>query len=302
MPCAKELRIGTRGSLLARTQTAQVADALKEKWPDLPIQTITITSSGDRIQDRPLHEFGGKGLFTKELEQALLDGRIDLAVHSLKDLPVTMPLVDVAGLVFISPVREDPRDLLVSRVARRIEDLPSGAKVGTGSLRRRCQILSARPDLRVEGVRGNIDTRLRKAREGEFDAVILAMAGIKRAGLLDEAEMSPIPIDTMIPAAGQAALALQYRKDDTQTALIAAALSDEKTMLCVSAERDVVRGLDGDCHSPIAAYATILDGQMRILAALGGPEGNPPVKRAQAIGPVADKSRLVDQVVKSLAG
>lgn len=293
--------MGTRGSLLARTQTGQVVEALRAKWPGLAVETVTITSSGDTIQDRPLHEFGGKGLFTKELEQALLDGKIDLAVHSLKDLPVTMPLVDVAGLAFVSPVREDPRDLLVSRKAKRVEDLPQGAKVGTGSLRRKCQLLAARPDLVVEGVRGNIDTRLRKAREGMYDAVILAMAGVKRAGLFDEAEMAGIPVETMIPAAGQAALALQFRKDDAATGEIARALEDETTVRCVSAEREVVKGLGGDCHSPIAAYATIQGGEMRLVAALGAADGRPPVRKARALGSVGDVARIVADIVRQLS-
>lgn len=297
---AKELRVGTRGSLLARTQTGQVIEQLRARWPGLEVQVITITSSGDTIQDRPLHEFGGKGLFTKELEQALLDGRIDLAVHSLKDLPVTMPLVDVSGLGFISPVRADARDLLVSRQARRIEDLRPAAKVGTGSLRRKCQILALRPDLDVQGVRGNIDTRLRKAREGMYDAVILAAAGVQRAGLFDDKEMALIPVETMIPAAGQAALALQFRKEDAATKQIARGLEDEATMTCVSVEREVVRGLGGDCHSPIAAYATLDGGRMRLVAAVGGADGLPPVRIAEVAGAVNETARIVSEVVARL--
>src|SRR5687768_18563534 len=166
------LRLGTRGSLLARTQSMLVADALERAHLGLKIEMHIVKTTGDQITDRPLHEAGGKGLFTKELEQALLAGEIDFAVHSYKDVPVTMPLVDQADLVIAAvPTREDPRDVLVSRKAKRLADLPPGARVGTGSLRRACQIVHARPDVVIEPVRGNIDTRLRKLTEGHYDAI-----------------------------------------------------------------------------------------------------------------------------------
>src|SRR5687768_14549647 len=166
------LRLGTRGSLLARTQSQLVADDLMLRHPGLRVELVIVRTSGDRITDRPLHEFGGKGLFTKELEQALLAGEVDFAVHSFKDVPVTMPLVDTSGLTIAAvPAREDPRDVLVSRKAKRLADLPPGARVGTGSLRRACQIVHARPDVVIEPVRGNIDTRLRKLTEGHYDAI-----------------------------------------------------------------------------------------------------------------------------------
>lgn len=294
------LIIGTRASLLARTQTSQVAAMLQAAHPGLPLKIELITSSGDQIQDRPLHEFGGKGLFTKEIEQALLDQRIDLAVHSLKDLPVTQPLVDSESLTFISPLREDPRDLLVSRLARRIEDLPARARVGTGSLRRRSQLLDLRPDLIIEPIRGNIDTRLRKLRGGEYDAVILALAGVKRAGLFDESDMTPIPIATLLPAAGQAALAIQYRADDPAAGAIAAAIADESTLTAVTAERALVSALNGDCHSPIAAYAR-LEGQILTLAAaVGKTDGDPPVARGQAVGSPQHTDQILANVLAAL--
>lgn len=272
------LRIGTRASLLATTQTGWVAQQLRQAIPGLEIELIQITSSGDRIQDRPLHEFGGKGLFTRELELALLEKRVDLAVHSFKDVPVTMPLVDPAGLVFAAaPKREDYRDVLVARDVQRIADLPHGAKVGTGSLRRRCQLLSLRPDLVIEPIRGNIDTRLRKWREGQYDAIILAMAGLKRASLFDAATMSAIPPKELLPAAGQGALALQCRSDDTATRQIAAVLDHPDTRQCVMIERELVQQLNGDCHSPIGALATLDRGQVTLRGALGATDGNPPV-------------------------
>lgn len=297
----RPLIIGTRGSLLARMQTGQVAELLKAANPGLPLRVDLITSSGDRIQDRPLHEFGGKGLFTKELEQALLDDRIDLAVHSLKDLPVTMPLVDSRSLSFITPARDDARDLLVCRVARRVEDLPRNARVGTGSLRRRSQLLELRPDLIIEPIRGNIDTRLRKVREGQYDAIVLAYAGVKRAGLFDETDMTPIPLETLVPAAGQAALALQFRSEDPMTSLIVNTLQDPPTYTAVSAERAMVAALNGDCHSPIAAYAR-LDGQILSLrAAVGQRDGNPPVGYAQATGSPQHIDQLIANILSELS-
>ncbi len=184
-------------------QSQLVANDLRSRFPGLRVELIIFKTTGDQISDRPLHEFGGKGLFTKELEQALLNRQVDFVVHSFKDVPVTMPLVATDNLVIAAtPLREDPRDVLVSRGgSRSLADLPQGARVGTGSLRRRCQILAIRPDLRVEGLRGNIDTRIRKLRDGDYDAVILATAGVIRAGLFDPASMSPL--DELLSAPGQ---------------------------------------------------------------------------------------------------
>ncbi len=195
------LRLGTRGSLLARTQSGLVARMLESAHPGLRVELIIFKTSGDQITERPLHEFGGKGLFTRELEQALLDSQIDFAVHSFKDMPTTMPLVDGTNLIVAAvPGREDPRDVLVSDRPMSLADLPPGATIGTGSLRRRCQILASRPDVTVEAIRGNVDTRLRKRREGKFDAVVLAMAGIRRVGLYDADTMMPIDAQTLLPA------------------------------------------------------------------------------------------------------
>lgn len=295
------LRVGTRASLLAQTQTGWVVNQLKAKWPGLQVELVLISSSGDKIQDRPLHEFGGKGLFTKELEIALLEKQVDLAVHSFKDVPVTMPLVDITGLTFAAvPRREDPRDVLAAKAACSLNDLPKGAKVGTGSLRRRCQLLAKRSDLIVEGIRGNIDTRLRKLREGQYDAVILAMAGVKRAGLFDAGTMSPISPDDMLPSAGQGALALQCRADDDWTCKIAAVMDDPTTRICVEAERAVVLSLEGDCHSPIAAYATLSDDTLTLEACVGQTDGAPPVRRAKTSGTPTQITQLAEQVAAQL--
>lgn len=226
----KPLRLGARGSLLSREQSKMVARQLEAAHPGLRVELVIISTSGDRIQDRPLHEFGGKGLFTKELELALLRGEIDFAVHSYKDVPVTMPLVDTAQLMIAAvPAREDPRDVLASPRAKSLADLPTGAKVGTSSLRRQAQVLATRPDLTVQPIRGNVDTRLRKLASGEYDAAILAYAGVKRAGLFDAATMTILTCSEMVPAAGQGALALQCRAGDDRVRSLLAAIDDAHT-------------------------------------------------------------------------
>lgn len=284
---SKTLRLGTRGSLLARTQSQIIANAIEKAHPGVHVELVTVRTSGDRIVDQPLHELGGKGLFTKELEQALLSNDIDFAVHSYKDVPVTMPLVDQAGLMIAAvPVREDPRDVLVSALARSVEALPGGARVGTGSLRRQCQLLALRPDLRIEPVRGNIDSRIRKLREGQYDAIVLAAAGLNRASLFDHESMTVIEPDVLLPAPGQGALALQCRRNDADTASLLQALNDRATAGCVAAERALVAALEGDCHSPIAALATVSGEAIRLVAAVGARDGMPPVVRAAVEGGV----------------
>jgi hydroxymethylbilane synthase len=294
------LRLGTRGSLLARTQSQLVAGELQSRFPGLQIELTVFKTSGDQITDRPLHEFGGKGLFTKELEQALLDRQVDFVVHSFKDVPVTMPLVATGELIIAAtPPREDPRDVLVPRQgSRSLADLPQGARVGTGSLRRRCQILAIRPDLRVEGLRGNIDTRLRKLRAGDYDAIVLATAGVVRAGLFDPVSMSPL--DEILSAPGQGALALQCRRDDGLTRDILLALHDEATAACVRAERQVVLGLNGDCHSPIAALAVVQGRTLLLRACVGGRDGVPPIIDADGSGLISESQSVVDQVLRKL--
>jgi hydroxymethylbilane synthase len=295
------LRLGTRGSMLARIQSQMVADAIEKLHPGVKVELIICKTTGDRIQDKPLHEAGGKGLFTKKLEEALLAETVDFAVHSFKDVPVTMPLVDQSKLVIAAvPAREDVRDVLVSGKAQAIADLPQGARVGTGSLRRRCQILTLRPDLRVDLIRGNIDTRLRKQREGQYDAVVLAYAGLKRSGLFDSSYMTCIPIGQMLPAAAQGALAIQCRRDDTRTRRLLDVLNDPVSHPCVVLERSLVQALNGDCHSPIAALATVEGGRVRLRAAVGARGGDPPVIHADATATFAEPRHALDELVKSL--
>ena len=286
------LRLATRGSALALTQSRQVADALSAAHGGIRIELVVVTTTGDRVQDRPLHEIGGKGLFTKEVELALLAGEADFAVHSFKDVPTTMPLVARAEtelVIAAVPRREDARDALVTPDGRGVADLKEGASVGTTSLRRRAQLLALRPDLRIKPLRGNVDTRLARVMAGDFDATVLAVAGLKRLGRWDEATMRAFDAESMLPAAGQGALALQCRREDDGTRRLLAALDDEPTRRYVAAERDLVAALHGDCTSPIGAFAQPAAGsgvepagqRVRLRGCYESPSG---LRRAEATG------------------
>jgi hydroxymethylbilane synthase len=295
------VRLGTRGSLLARSQCALVAAQLSASHPELQIQTIIIKTTGDGIIDRPLFDAGGKGLFVKELEQALLADQIDVAVHSCKDVPTTMPLMDQRALTIAAiPARGDPRDLLICAKAATIDDLPAGATLGTGSLRRRCQILGRRPDLKIEPLRGNIDTRLKTLRDGRFDAVVLACAGIERAGLMDPHWMHTIETDVLLPAAGQGALALQCRRDDASTIALIRSVDDPTTHACVLAERSIVAAVNGDCHSPIGVLAQIIGQNINVRAVIGRRDGEPPTIAAEARTPLIELPQAVNTVIARL--
>jgi len=278
-----------------------MADAIENHHPGLKFELIICKPTGENIQIKPLHEAGGKGLFTKELEEALLANTVDFAVHSFKDVPVTMPLVDQANLVIAAvPPREDPSDVLACAKAKSIRDLPQSAKVGTGSLRRRCQLLALRPDLKVELIRGNIDTRVRKFREGQYDAVILALAGLKRSGMFNDTDMAPIPLDEFLPAAAQGALAIQCRKHDERAVRLLSVLNDPIAHQCVALERSLVQELNGDCHSPIAALATIAAGSMHLWASVGARDGKPLVIDASGRADRSDPEPAVAAVYQSL--
>ncbi len=241
------LRLGTRGSLLARTQSQQVADAITAAT-GVAVELVIIKTTGDRVQDRPLQQVGGKGLFTKEIEEALLDGRVDFAVHSMKDMPTeNPPELEIAAV----PERVDPRDVLIGA---RLADLPKGAVVGTGSVRRQLQLRAVRPDLELRGIRGNVDTRIAKQRAGEYDAIVLAAAGITRLGKQDEIT-DFIDVDTMIPAVGQGALAIQCRRDDAATKALLDTIHHPPTAICVTAERAFLEAVSGGCSAPAACHA-----------------------------------------------
>lgn len=283
------LTIGSRGSNLARWQARHVADMLRETG--FPTRTEIIKTTGDRLPTVALIEAGGKGLFTKEIEEALLDGSIDLAVHSLKDLPSDLP--EGLGIAAI-PQREDPRDAILGL---RLADLPKRARVGTSSERRRAQLLALRPDLDVRPVRGNVDTRIRKLKEGRFAAVVLALAGLRRLGLEDEAVQILSP-EEMCPAAGQGALAIETRRDDP-VAEICARLDHEPTRQAVACERAILAGLGGGCHLPVGAYARVEAGCLRVQAVAVSPDGAR-CARASAQGASAEPVELSALVIRDL--
>jgi hydroxymethylbilane synthase len=274
-----ELVFATRPSKLARWQTQWVMHALQAALPSLECREHIMTTQGDRILDKPLPEIGGKGLFTQELEAELLAQRVHGAVHSLKDLPVENPPGLVVGAI---PPRAQVEDVLISASGYTLESLPEGARVGTSSLRRAAQILAYRPDLRIESLRGNVDTRLRKAQAGQVDAIILAGAGVTRLGL--QAHITQwLPLEIMLPAPGQGALAVQCRVDDQPTLDILARIEDAHTRLAVEAERAFLSGLGGGCSLPVAAYAVVQDSQIALQALAAAPNGRQ-VIRCQATG------------------
>lgn len=269
----RRLRIGTRGSALALAQSGQVRDRLADAGA--PGDLVVIKTKGDLIVDRPLQEIGGKGLFITEIEDALLRGDIDIAIHSLKDMPAELPSGLRLGAV---PPREDARDVLVPHdtSVRTLADLPAGSLVATGSLRRRAQLARARPDLRFTGMRGNVDTRLRKVREAQdgIDATVLAAAGINRLGL-HVPEAIPLDPTVMLPAIGQGALAIEARVDafELETALLA--IHDTATATCVAAERELLERLEGDCKTPLAGYAVLDGSDVHLTGLVCGPSGDP---------------------------
>jgi hydroxymethylbilane synthase len=266
------LRIGTRGSALALWQANHVKDRLAELH-GVVSELVRIQTSGDRFQSASLAEIGAeagtKGVFIKEIEDALLAGRVDLAVHSMKDVPTEIP----SGLVFSAiPKREDPRDCLISRDQEALKDLSAGARVGTSSLRRQAQLRHYRSDLQLLDVRGNVDTRLKKLDAGEFDAIVLALAGITRLGLAERATQI-LDVTVMLPAVGQGALGIETREDDMQTSRMVAALDDPETRSCVTTERALLHELQGGCQVPLGAWGRILDGVLRLEAAVFSADG-----------------------------
>jgi hydroxymethylbilane synthase len=286
-----KLRIGTRGSPLARVQTALVCRALQEAHPELAspgaLEVVAIRTTGDRVVDRPLAELGGKGLFCKEIEAALLAGRIDLAVHSMKDLPTWLPKGLVIGAVL---AREDPRDVLIARAPTTIADLPEAAVIGTASVRRRAQLLARRPDLRVVNFRGNVETRLRKLAAGEVDATLLALAGLTRLGIAPAGAVILGP-EVMLPAVGQGAIGVECRTNDEGARALLAAIDDPASSACLRAERALLAALDGSCHTPIAGYAEFAGGRLTLRALIARPDGSESLCAARS-GAIADGEAL----------
>lgn len=292
-----KLIFATRPSALARWQTQWVINALKNIHSGLEWEEKVITTQGDKILDKPLPEIGGKGLFTQELESELLGGAVHCAVHSLKDLPVENPAGLTVGCI---PARAEVRDALISANGYTLATLPNGASVGTSSLRRAAQVLALRPDIRTQSLRGNVDTRLRKALDGQYDAIILAGAGLTRLGLGDHVT-EWLPLDVMLPAPGQGALAVQCRADDPSTLNLLAVLEDDSTRKAVTAERAFLSGLGGGCAVPVAAYAVTSD-QSSMISLTGlviSEDGGKVVKvTGQGLDPLSLGNELAQKAIQ----
>ncbi len=271
------LRIATRKSPLALWQAEHIKARLQALHPALAIELITFTTQGDKILDTPLSKIGGKGLFVKELEAAMLDGRADIAVHSMKDVPMEFPEGLELGVIC---TRENAQDAFVSNKYQSLNDLPHGAVVGTSSLRRQCQIQQLRPDLVIESLRGNVQTRLKKLDEGQYDAIILAAAGLIRMELSDRIA-SFIPIEQSLPAGGQGALGIEWRVGDSAIHELIKPLHDADTAACVLAERALNRRLQGGCQVPIAAYAQLQQGQLHLRGLVGSVDGKTLLRTTQ---------------------
>jgi hydroxymethylbilane synthase len=270
----KEIRIGTRASALALWQAEWVKAELEKKYPGMIVSLTKIKTTGDKILDVPLAQVGGKGLFVKEIEEAMLAHEIDIAVHSMKDVPTMFP--DGLHLSCITK-REDARDALLTRNNMKFKDLPQGATIGTSSLRRQAQLMSVRPDFKIQQLRGNVDTRLRKLKEGQFDAIILAAAGVRRLGL---AENVSEYLDTAIslPAIGQGALGIECRVDDRELNDLIAFFNHQDTRTCVTGERALLRRLEGGCQVPIACYGQMVNGKLHLIGLVGSVDGKRIIK------------------------
>ena len=273
----RRLILGTRGSVLALWQASLVAENIRKVF-GIEVEIRKIKTTGDKILDSPLAKIGGKGLFVKEIERALEREEIDLAVHSMKDVPTELPPGLVIGAVL---EREDPRDVLISREGLDLRELPSGSKVGTSSLRRRAQILSKRPDLNLVDLRGNLDTRLRKLDEGQFEAMIAACAGVKRLGRAGRITRFFEP-EEILPAVGQGAIAVEVREDDERVREIVSRLNHEPTQKSVFAERALMRTLEGGCQVPIGALATLENGELTLRAMIAALDGKRLIKGVES--------------------
>lgn len=301
------LRIATRKSPLALWQAHYVSDQLKHHHPDLKIELVTMTTQGDKILDTPLAKVGGKGLFVKELETGMLEGKADIAVHSMKDVPVEFPSGLHLGVIC---EREDPRDAFVSNNFKTLEELPQGARLGTSSLRRQSQIGALRPDLKIIDLRGNVNTRLKKLDDGEYDAIILAAAGLKRLEF-DDRITQFIGTDVCLPAIGQGAVGIECRSDDARVNNLIAPLNDNKTQIRVLAERAMNARLEGGCQVPIAGYAEYDRGIVLLRGLVGQVDGKNiirgeiagPPENAEELGTVLAEdllSRGADKILKEL--
>jgi hydroxymethylbilane synthase len=289
------VKLGTRGSMLALWQANHIKTRIEKNSPHVTVELVKIKTTGDKILDVPLAKVGGKSLFVKEIEEALLDANVDLAVHSMKDVPTVIP----EGLkIAVATEREDPRDALVSTKGRKFADLPEGALIGTSSLRRQAQVLNIRPDLRIEGLRGNLDTRLRKVSEGAFDAIILAVAGLKRMRWDDRITECLDPT-LMIPAVGQGALGIEVREGDAKTQELIAFLNHRQTAAAVSGERAFLEKLEGGCQVPIGAHG-IVDGENMTIKGFVASTDGKSVIRGEVSGLMAESVKLGQNLAQDL--
>ncbi|MBE7415057.1 MAG: hydroxymethylbilane synthase [Deltaproteobacteria bacterium] len=291
----KKIVIGTRGSQLALWQANWVKSEIEKRHPELTVELEKIKTTGDKILDVPLAKVGGKGLFVKEIEEALLEGRAHLAVHSMKDVPTFFP--EGLSLRCITE-REDARDAVFSRNHVKLLDLPKGASIGTSSLRRQSQILSLRPDFRILQLRGNLDTRMKKLDNGEFDAIILAGAGVKRLGWADRIT-ELLPVEVSLPAIGQGALGIETRTDDDYINGLVAFFDHPETSYCVRGERALLKRLEGGCQVPIAAHGELSGGTIRITGLVAGTDGKKIIKDSIS-GPREDCERLGVELAEML--
>ncbi|HEY3320132.1 MAG TPA: hydroxymethylbilane synthase [Planctomycetota bacterium] len=295
MQKSQTLRLGTRSSNLALTQSRMIAKMLQRAHPGLQVELVDISTVGDKVTDKPLKSFGGVGVFVKELEAALLSGHVDIAVHSLKDMPTRQP----KGLLLGAIVgREDTRDVLFARNGQRLEDFSAGSVIGSGSTRRRAQLKSRFPNLEFAEIRGNVETRLRKVREGEFAATILARAGLKRLGLL-EPSMQVLALAWMLPAPGQGAIGVECRAGDRRARRILSAIHNAGVAACVAAERSILEALGGGCHLPLGALGTIRAKTLRLQAVFGLPDGSK-IVRAEGSAAPKEARALGKRVAKEL--
>ena len=290
----RKIHIGTRGSKLALWQAHWVQGELLKTHPTLSVEIIVIKTKGDKILDVPLAKVGGKGLFVKEIEDALLEGKIDLAVHSMKDMPAELPGGLAIGAI---PQRENPQDVLVSKSGR-LDDLPEGARIGTSSLRRAAQILFARPDMRIDPLRGNLDTRLRKLDAGDMDAIVLAAAGIRRLGLKHRIT-EYLDSSVMLPAAGQGALCIEVRSGDKDTGSLVGELDHAETRTVVLGERAFLHRLGGSCQVPIAAHGRVEGDRFELMGLVAEPDGSR-IFRAALTGPAGTSKHIGTELAEKL--
>ncbi|MCP3663471.1 MAG: hydroxymethylbilane synthase [Gammaproteobacteria bacterium] len=293
------LRIATRKSPLAMWQAEHVSQKLRQAYPDLKVELIGMSTQGDKILDTPLAKIGGKGLFVKELEQGMLEGKADLAVHSMKDVPVDSQFPEGLHLSVILE-REDPRDAFVSNRYSTLDELPEGAVVGTASMRRQCQLLDSRPDFQIKTLRGNVNTRLKKLDDGEYDAIILASAGLIRLEF-ENRITAYIDPEQSLPAIGQGAVGIECRADDDRVNELLMALHDEETTICVRAERAMNNRLMGGCQVPIAGYAVLNHDKLHMRGLVGEPDGSH-IMRAELVGHPSEPEKLGVSIAEELLG